>query len=143
MQPIDSLFWLSYNIIITIFQMGWTFLLDQDVPMVHAAKIVHSNPLLDNLKRKGKIQTEQPLKASDLDIYDEEEKNLKFNIADYYVFSKNHYQLNLIKRCMIWEVLAIASGIVCCLIPFYIYGYGVANWTGRTEDLFTVAFATY
>ena len=28
MQPIDSLFWLSYNIIITIFQMGWTFLLD-------------------------------------------------------------------------------------------------------------------
>lgn len=40
-------------------------------------------------------------------------------------------------------MLAVASGITCWYIPFYIYGYGVANWTGRTEDLFTIAFCTY
>ena len=28
-------------------------------------------------------------------------------------------------------------------MPFYAYGYGVANSSGRTEDLYTVAFATY
>lgn len=28
LQPIDSVFWMSYNLIITTFQMGWTFLLD-------------------------------------------------------------------------------------------------------------------
>ena len=37
----------------------------------------------------------------------------------------------------------MASGIICWYIPFFIYGYGVANWSGRTEDLFTIAFATY
>ena len=27
-QPIESVFWLSYNLLITVWQMGWTFLLD-------------------------------------------------------------------------------------------------------------------
>ena len=33
--------------------------------------------------------------------------------------------------------------MICSLIPLYIYGFGVANASGRTEDLFTIAFATY
>ena len=28
LQPIDSVFWLSYNLIVTTWQMGWTFLMD-------------------------------------------------------------------------------------------------------------------
>ena len=28
LQPLDSLFWLSYPVIITTFQMGWTFIMD-------------------------------------------------------------------------------------------------------------------
>ena len=59
LQPIDSIFWLSYNLIITTFQMGWTFLLDQDAPMYHSAKIVHRSFLLDQLKAK---QTGEPVK---------------------------------------------------------------------------------
>ena len=40
LQPIESVFWLSYNLLLTVWQMGWTFLLDQDAPMIHSAKIV-------------------------------------------------------------------------------------------------------
>lgn len=78
-----------------------------------------------------------------MNIYDEETKNLRFSIADYYLFTKNHYQLNLLYRTLVWELLAVFSGVVSWYIPFYIYAYGVGNSTGRTEDLFTIAFATY
>ena len=66
-----------------------------------------------------------------------------FSLADYYHFVKVKYQLTLGKRLFIWQTLAILSGFVCFAVPFYAYGYGVANSSGRTEDLYTVAFATY
>lgn len=56
LQPIDSIFWLSYNLIVTTWQMGWTFLMDQDAPMACAARIVDKNPLLDDLKAKQPAQ---------------------------------------------------------------------------------------
>lgn len=37
----------------------------------------------------------------------------------------------------------MCAGVTCFFIPFFIYGYGVANSSGKTEDLFTVYFATY
>ena len=46
-------------------------------------------------------------------------------------------------RALAWEVLAIASGVACALIPVYTYGDGVANYSGKTEDLFTIGFAAY
>ena len=49
----------------------------------------------------------------------------------------------LIYRTFVWEILAISSGIACFYIPFYVYGYGVANSSGRTEDLFSIYFASY
>lgn len=50
MQPVDSIFWLGYNVITTTFQLGWTFLLDQDAPMIHAAKMEEENPKLKALR---------------------------------------------------------------------------------------------
>mmetsp|Transcript_38763 Transcript_38763/g.50753 ORF Transcript_38763/g.50753 Transcript_38763/m.50753 type:complete len:145 (+) Transcript_38763:1430-1864(+) len=44
---------------------------------------------------------------------------------------------------MVWGILAICSGIVCFYVPFYIYGYGVASQSGKTEDLFSIYFASY
>ena len=34
--------------------MGWTFIMDQDAPMVHAAKIVNRHEKLDKLEAKNK-----------------------------------------------------------------------------------------
>ena len=76
-------------------------------------------------------------------IYEEEQRLLRYNLADYYPFSKVKYQLPLIYRTFVWEILAICSGIVCFYIPFYVYGYGVANSKGMTEDLFSIYFASY
>jgi len=58
--------------------------------MIHSAKIVNNSPLLDRLKAKqtGK-STQRDHKA--VDIYAEETKNLGFNLADYYYFSKIKY----------------------------------------------------
>ena len=67
--------------------------------MAHAAKIVHRNPLLDKLKEK---QTGKEVEDRKVDIYDEEQKNLRFNISDYYLFSKKYYQLPLVYRTMLW-----------------------------------------
>ena len=122
--------------------------------MNHAAKIVHRNPILDNFvakrqaeiaKKEGKPVEIEPKKdqSDKVDIYDEETKNLRFSIADYYLFSKLNYQLPLVWRALVWELLAIVSGVACALIPIYIYGYGIANYSGKTEDLFTVGFAAY
>lgn len=37
-----------------------------------------------------------------VDIYEEETEKLKFNIADYYIFSKVNYQLPLVYRTFLW-----------------------------------------
>ena len=52
LQPIDSIFWLGYNLVITTVQMGVTFLLDQDVPMIYAAKTQDRNAKLAELEAK-------------------------------------------------------------------------------------------
>ena len=52
LQPIDSVFWLGYNLVITTIQMGFTFIMDQDAPMMHAAKVVNSHALLDSYNGK-------------------------------------------------------------------------------------------
>lgn len=110
--------------------------------MQHAAKIVNRNPLLDNLQAK-KTGQELPPEDQSVDFYAEEEKSLRYNISDYYMFNKHKYQLPLVYRTLVWEVLAIISGIVCFYIPFGVYGYGVADSSGRTEDLFSTYFASY
>ena len=51
--PIDSIFWLSYSLVITTVQMGFCFVMDQDAPMIHAAKIVNRHPLLDKVIEKN------------------------------------------------------------------------------------------
>ena len=84
-----------------------------------------------------------PLPKVAKDIYAEETEKLRYNIADYYLFSKVNYQLPLIYRTFVWEVLAVCSGLTCFYIPFYVYGYGIANSSGRTEDLFSIYFASY
>ena len=52
LQPIDSIFWLGYNLVITTVQMGFTFVMDQDAPIQHAAKVVNRNELLDDYNRR-------------------------------------------------------------------------------------------
>ena len=47
------------------------------------------------------------------------------------------------KRVLVWGVLAICSGFACFYIPFYVYENGVANSSGKTEDLFSIYFASY
>ena len=110
--------------------------------MNYAAKVDNRNALLDKLKEKQTGQTVAPIDKT-IDIYDQETKDLRYNISDYYLFSKHTYQLKLIYRTLVWEVLGIISGIVCFAVPFYTYGYGIANSSGKTEDLFTVYFAAY
>ena len=58
--------------------------------MIHSAKIVNNSPLLDQLKAK---QTGKSIQrdTKTVDIYAEETKNLGFNLADYYYFSKIQY----------------------------------------------------
>lgn len=148
LQPIDSIFWLGFSLIITTWQMGWTFLLDQDAPMVHAANVEQKNKTLDTFRLKQKVNKPEPLEMNNirlqsLDIYDEETNNLRYNIADYYKFSKINYQLPLAKRTFFWELYAIASGCIMFFIPFMVYGYGVADSSGKTESLYTIAFASY
>ena len=82
-------------------------------------------------------------KDNSTEIYDEECRKLGFNISDYYLFAKKNYQLTLVYRTLLWELLAFCSGITCFFIPFKIYGYGVANSSAKTEDLFTIYFASY
>ena len=83
LQPLDSVFWLGYSVLITTFQMGWVLIMDQDAPMVHAAKVVNHHPKLEKFVKEKPSKT-----ANKVDIYKEETLNLGFNIADYYLFSK-------------------------------------------------------
>ena len=78
-----------------------------------------------------------------IDIFEEESRKIGFNIADYYLFSKQKYQLTLIYRCFTWEFYALIAGLVCYYIPFSVYGYGVVNSSGMTDDLFSIYFAAY
>ena len=120
--------------------------------MAHAAKFVHKNPLLDNLKAKtppkekskdNKVIQVVEKTGSVIDVYEEETRKLRYHISDYYLFAKHKNQLSLPYRVFSWEALALFSGFICFIIPFYSYGYGVANSSGRTEDLFTAAIAVY
>ena len=122
--------------------MGFTFILDQDVAISHAAKVVNRSALLDNLAAK---QTGVPVAPEDnsIDIYEEEYRKVGFSLSDYYLFSKNQYQATLVARTFGWELLGMLSGITCFYIPFWIYGYGVADSSGKTEDLFSIYFAAY
>ena len=142
LQPIDTVFWLWYAVCITTVQMGMTFILDQDVSMMHAAKVVNRSQTLDEYEAK---KTGNPIPPEDKskDIYEEEERKIQFNLSDYYLFSKMKYQLPLIQRTLLWELHGIFCGIICFVIAFKIYGYGVANGSGKTEDLFGVYFAAY
>ena len=58
--------------------------------MTHAAKIVNRNPLLDNLEAK-KTGQEIPPEDQSVDLYAEEERSLRYNISDYYMFNKHKY----------------------------------------------------
>jgi hypothetical protein len=78
-----------------------------------------------------------------VDIYAKETENLGYNLADYYLFSKVHYQLPLVYRTFLWEAYACVAGAACFFIPFWIYGYGVANGSGKIEGTFGIAFAAY
>jgi len=78
-----------------------------------------------------------------MSIYDEETKNLRYHIADYYLFSKLTYQLPLVWRTFLWQAFAVYAALACGTIPFAIYGKGVGDGSGKTVDLFSVAFATY
>lgn len=42
---------------------------------------------------------------------------------------------------LIWEAYSFFAGVICYYIPFYSYGYGVANKFGKTEDLYAASFA--
>ena len=97
--------------------------------MIHAAKVENRHELLDKLEAKQTGMDYPLIHQMDalINIYDEEERNLGYNIADYYLFSKNQYQLPLTKRAFIWGLLAICSGIISFYVPFFSYGYGVAN----------------
>jgi len=68
LQPIDSILWLGYNALITTVQMGFTFVMDQDAPMMHSARVVNRHKLLDDLEAK---QTGVPCPPEDplINIY--------------------------------------------------------------------------
>jgi len=70
--------------------------------MVHSAKIVHHNPDLDKLDAKNQSSDHMSLPLPNIsekgsnetvehNIYDEETNRLRYNIADYYLFTKNYY----------------------------------------------------
>ena len=58
--------------------------------MNHAAKIDNRNALMDKLKEKQTGKAVAPIDKT-IDIYDQETKNLGYNISDYYLFSKHTY----------------------------------------------------
>ena len=39
LQNIESLLWICYNLLLTTWQMGWTFIMDQDACMACSAKV--------------------------------------------------------------------------------------------------------
>ena len=42
---------------------------------------------------------------------------------------------------LIWEAWSFFAGAMCFYVPFYSYGYGIANRSGKTEDLYAASFA--
>jgi hypothetical protein len=49
----------------------------------------------------------------------------------------------LVYRTFLWEAYAIVAGAVSFYIPFWVYGDGVGNGTGKVEGVFAIAFASY
>ena len=100
--------------------MGFTLVFDQDAPYFCAAETL-------------------PLQNGD---YDSEDFRLGYNIADFYKFSLTYYNKPTLLRMIVWSAYAFWNGFVCCFVPLYAYGLGMADASGRTEDLWAVGFVS-
>ena len=99
--------------------MGMTMISDQDAPF-------------------SKSATTDPGVPGD---YDKETREVGYSIAEYYLFSRTKFQKPILWRLLIWEAWSFFTGAICYFVPFFSYGYGVANKFGKTEDLYAASFA--
>jgi hypothetical protein len=53
-----------------------------------------------------------------------------------------YYNRPTFKRMMVWSLYSFWNGFVCCYVPLFAYGMGVANASGKTEDLWAVGFVS-
>ena len=81
--------------------------------------------------------------AENTDIYEAETNALGFRLAEYYDFCKVKYQQSILLRILAWELVAVWASICAYYIPFWSWGLGVADSSGRTEDLFAASLAVY
>ena len=140
LQMIDSILWMMYNVCLTNVQMSQCFLFDQDAPMSAAAKTEPKMP--QTLKQ----QANAPNKSYDhpqLNIYEQETLKLGYSLAEYYNFCKTKYQQTILVRILVWELIAIWASLCSYYIPFWSWGLGISDVSGRTEDLFAASLAVY
>ena len=88
-------------------------------------------------------QASRGANAEDDVIYEEETAALGYNIAEYYHFAKEKYQHTVLWRIVVWELAAVWASLASYYVPFWAYGLGVANISGKTEDLFAASLAVY
>ena len=119
LQSLDDIYYTQYNTTLAVQLMGFVLLLDQDLPFSLSA------------------QTD-PGKPGD---YDKEMEALGFNIESYYRFSKKHFMKTALVRVFFWSVYSVYAGAVCYFVPYWAYGLGIANKSGKTEDLWTISLA--
>jgi len=64
-----------------------------------------------------------------------------FNVTDYYIFHREHYQKTMMLRAPMWWLMAFYQGFVAFAIPCF--GYSVTQMsTGKMEDLFSTCFVS-
>ena len=130
---------MTYNVCLTNVQMSQCFLFDQDAPMDCAAKVND-----ESCAEKRRIAKHgRPESTSKVSVYDTETEQVGYNIAEYYGFCRENYQKTILTRILAYEVVSIWASFVSYYIPFQSYGLGVANYSGKTEDLFAASLAVY
>jgi len=140
LQMIDSVLWMTYNVCLTNVQMSQCFLFDQDVPMDCAAK---TNEESFVGRKKEDLTKSQSEKQPTVSIYDTETEEVGYSVAEYYAFTRENYQKTILKRILAYELISVWASFVSYYIPFQAYGLGIANSSGKTEDLFAASLAVY
>ena len=147
----DSALWVFFNGNLTTWVMGWTYVSDQDISVACAANYFEN--IDEDTRTKVDAESPSPVyispkkkrrtSMSKLHIFEQETRKLGFHIGDYYLFQKTWYIRTILRRLVIWEIYGVLAGFACYYIPFWGYQYGIANKSGKTEDLFATSFASY
>ena len=67
--------------------------------------------------------------------YQQELKEVGFDVAEYYSFSKEFYVKKTLHRMIVWSAYSFWAGAVAYCVPFFAYGSGVVSTEGKSDDL--------